>query len=195
MRERENQVKGAPTNEAIKNSQKAMGGYLYKNGGYDNAGFKALPDYVQAKIKGNSMTYGGGLSQPIKFMSYPQNEMIMVNGGQASGASQGEQAQQIMSAVAQALQQGMAPEEVMGKLVEMGIPEQQAGQLIQGVMAQMSPEGQAPEPEQRKTGGIHIKPENRGKFTAKANSAGMGVQAFANKVLGASEGTYSPARS
>ena len=44
-----------------------------------------------------------------------------------------------------------------------------------------------------KTGGsISIKPENKGKFTAKANAAGMGVQTFANKVLGASKGTYSP---
>lgn len=40
--------------------------------------------------------------------------------------------------------------------------------------------------------GIHIKPENRGKFTASANRAGMGVQAFANKVLSAPEGEYSP---
>jgi hypothetical protein len=40
------------------------GGLMYENGGYNNAGFKALPDYVQAKIKGNSMAasnyrYGG----------------------------------------------------------------------------------------------------------------------------------------
>jgi predicted chitinase len=47
--------------------------------------------------------------------------------------------------------------------------------------------------DKKRTGGsINIKPENKGKFTAKANAAGMGVQAFANKVLGASEGTYSP---
>ena len=32
-------------------------------------------------------------------------------------------------------------------------------------------------------GGIHIKPENRGKFTASANRAGMGVQEFAGHVL------------
>lgn len=30
---------------------------------------------------------------------------------------------------------------------------------------------------------INIKPENKGKFTAKAKRAGMGVQAFAKKVL------------
>lgn len=45
---------------------------------------------------------------------------------------------------------------------------------------------------QRATGGIHINPENVGKFTAKANAADMGVQAFANKVLNAEEGVYSP---
>lgn len=45
--------------------------------------------------------------------------------------------------------------------------------------------------EQMKQGGIHINPKNKGKFTAKAKAAGMGVQAFANKVLGAPEGQYS----
>lgn len=32
-------------------------------------------------------------------------------------------------------------------------------------------------------GGIHIKKKNRGKFTAAAKRAGMGVQAYAKKVL------------
>ncbi len=40
-------------------------------------------------------------------------------------------------------------------------------------------------------GGIHIKKENRGKFTAAANRAGMGVQAYARHVL-ANKGSYSP---
>ena len=31
--------------------------------------------------------------------------------------------------------------------------------------------------------GIHIKPENKGKFTAKAKRSGMGVQEYAKKVL------------
>jgi hypothetical protein len=42
-----------------------------------------------------------------------------------------------------------------------------------------------------KQGGIYIKPENRGKFTQQAQSAGMGVQEFASKVLGNKE-DYSP---
>lgn len=40
-------------------------------------------------------------------------------------------------------------------------------------------------------GSIHIKPENRGKFTAAAKSRGMGVQEFASKVLSNKE-NYSP---
>lgn len=47
-------------------------------------------------------------------------------------------------------------------------------------------------PRSFKKGGIMIKPENRGKFTAQAKSAGMGVQAFASKVLEAPEGRFSP---
>ena len=40
---------------------------------------------------------------------------------------------------------------------------------------------------------IKIDEEDRGKFTAKARRAGMGVQAFARKVLAAPEGRYSAA--
>lgn len=39
------------------------------------------------------------------------------------------------------------------------------------------------DPAWMKKGGIHIKPENRGKFTASAKRAGMGVQEFASHVL------------
>lgn len=41
-----------------------------------------------------------------------------------------------------------------------------------------------------KDGGIHIKEENRGKFTQQANNAGMGVQEFAKHVL-ANKDNYS----
>lgn len=41
-----------------------------------------------------------------------------------------------------------------------------------------------------KGGGIHINPENKGKFTASAQNAGMGVQAFAQHVL-ANKDNYS----
>ena len=41
--------------------------------------------------------------------------------------------------------------------------------------------------------GIRIKKSREGLFTAKAKRAGMGVQAFAKKVLSAPAGKYSPA--
>ena len=40
---------------------------------------------------------------------------------------------------------------------------------------------------------IKIKPGREGAFTAKARKAGMGVQAYARKVLSAPEGRYSSA--
>lgn len=42
-------------------------------------------------------------------------------------------------------------------------------------------------------GGIHIDPSKKGTFTAAATKNNMGVQEFANKVLSAPEGRYSPA--
>jgi len=42
-----------------------------------------------------------------------------------------------------------------------------------------------------KGGGIHINPANKGKFTASANAADMGVQEFASHVL-ANKGSYTP---
>lgn len=43
----------------------------------------------------------------------------------------------------------------------------------------------------KKGSGIHIKDENKGKFTASAKAHGMGVQEFASKVLNNKE-DYSP---
>jgi hypothetical protein len=53
------------------------------------------------------------------------------------GPQQGGQEEQLMQMVAQALQQGASPEEIMQKLVEMGIPEEQAMQVVQMVAEQM----------------------------------------------------------
>lgn len=50
---------------------------------------------------------------------------------------------------------------------------------------------QMQEKEYAEGGSIHINPANKGKFTASANAAGMGVQEFANHVL-ANKDDYSP---
>jgi len=71
--------------------------------------------------------------------------------------------EEMMQMVAQALQQGAQPEEVMQQLVQAGIPQDQAMQLIQGVMQQMqaqAPQGQqAPPPQtppQMQNGGSYL---------------------------------------
>lgn len=65
--------------------------------------------------------------------------------------------------------------------------------LIRAQLKAQGFQGQALENklEQMRQGGIYINPKNKGKFTAKAKKAGMGVQGFAKKVLSAPEGRYS----
>ena len=70
-----------------------------------------------------------------------QEEMGMAQMGmqapQQGAPQQGGQQEQLMQMVAQALQQGASPEQIMQKLVEMGLPEEQAMQLVQMVAEQM----------------------------------------------------------
>jgi len=56
-------------------------------------------------------------------------------------------------------------------------------QAAQQMDMEEEPEEEGPVASLFKYGGIHIKKENRGKFTAAAKRAGMGVQAYARKVL------------
>lgn len=111
------------------------GGSYAKGGGIDNPGFKALPEYVQHKIISN-MAYGG-------YYQEGGEEMMQQQQGAAS------QQEQVIQFIVQSLQQGMAPEEIMGQLVQAGIPEQQAAQLVQAVMQRMQQMQQAgPQPGQ-----------------------------------------------
>ncbi len=57
-------------------------------------------------------------------------------------AAQQTSQEQLMQMVAQALQQGATPEEVDQKLIEMGIPEEQAMQIVDAVVQQLQGAGQ-----------------------------------------------------
>ena len=74
------------------------------------------------------------------------------------------------------------PKEIIKQLQAMSPEEQQ--QAIQQIMQAIQ---QAQGSQQMAYGVININPANKGKFTASANRAGMGVQEFANKVLGNKE--------
>jgi hypothetical protein len=176
-----------------------------------NAGFQALPDYVQNKIMSN-MAYGGympemgvGGKMPAeiararfaaagnldKLDDYGYAYGGDIYGGEMDmdamynmmkGGSMYQQGGQQQDPVMQAIQMyaqmtEMDPEQLMQQLQALPPLEQQ--EAIQKIM-QAIQEAQSP---QMKKGGIYINPANKGKFTASANRAGMGVQEFARHVL------------
>lgn len=115
---RENRGSGKkPTKEMleqeakIKANKKEFGGYMYAEGGINNPGFKALPEYVQNKIMSN----------------------MYQEGGMEPGADPTEM---IMQQVAQMLDQGADPQQIVQMLVEAGVPEEQAVQMVEAVMQQ-----------------------------------------------------------
>ena len=74
--------------------------------------------------------------------------------------------QQIMQMVAQALQQGMQPEEVVQMLIEQGIPQEQAMQIIQQVMQSVQEQPQEQQFAMRgKTQGIPVEAERNENIT------------------------------
>ena len=118
------------------------------------------------------MAYGGEMGGPVMLPALPTDVYGMpVYGG--GGAYLNPYTDAMME-----MQDGGKPEWLIrAQLKAQGY----SGSALENKLAQM------------RQGGIHINPANKGKFTAKAKAAGMGVQAYASKVLSAPEGKYSPA--
>jgi hypothetical protein len=193
---------------------------LMANGGIHNAGFQALPDYVQNKILAN-MANGGTASKKMYKQSNFSGNAWYQEGGE-EGASQEEQIMQIIEMYAQLTEtepdaileelQGMSEEEQQQALQSMveqiqSAQEQQQGDAQEEEMEDVEDDaeteyrrggqpcygcggamkyqtgGYIPEYGEMAYGGIHINPANKGKFTASAQRAGMGVQEFASQVL------------
>jgi hypothetical protein len=100
---------------------------------------------------GGSYADGGMTPQDQQAMMMMQQQAAAQQQGQPS---QDQMMQQIVQFIMQALQQGAAPEEILQKLVEQGIPEQQATQIIQAVLQKAEQEqgaaqGQQPGMEQQ----------------------------------------------
>lgn len=153
-----------------------------KGGEPQNAGFQALPDYVQNKIMAN-MAYGGDMYGGQMDMDAMYNMMkggnIYQQGGE--GMSQNDGEEKVMQAIQMYAEMTQTdPQQIYNQLKNMSPQEQQ--QAIQQIM-QAIQQQQAQSPDTMAYGGIHINPANKGKFTASANRAGMGVQEFARHVL------------
>jgi hypothetical protein len=181
-----------------------------------NAGFQALPDYVQNKIMSN-MAYGGYMPQMgvggkmpaeiarARFAAAGNLDKLddygyayggdidmdamyqnMKRGGSTNSGTawyqQGGQGEdQVMQAIQMYAQMTQVdPQQIIMQLQAM--PPQEQQQAIQQIM-QAIQQQQSQSPDSMAYGGININPANKGKFTASANRAGMGVQEFASKVL------------
>lgn len=132
----------------------AMGGSYYQDGGsplystqgqalrnfmntvaYTPGGW--MPNHMQLPPVGRYAE--GGMSPEDQAMMQQQQGAPSPDQGQGGGGD--AQLQEIIKFIVQSLQQGMAPEQIMAKLVEMGVPQDQAGELIQGVVQQLQAQG------------------------------------------------------
>jgi len=127
-------------------------GGMYEDGGsplYSTQG-QSLRNFM------NTVAYGRGGNQSMYNIQFPEVGPRYQEGGmapeeQAMMAQQqappqqggGMDPQQIMQEVAQMLQQGAQPDQIMQQLVQEGVPEQMAQQIIQQVMQQMQGAPQA----------------------------------------------------
>jgi len=187
------------------------GGAYEDGGGYDNPGFRALPDYVQEKIMrasgkamyGMGMAYGGVPRAQIGLQKNPDStfgEYTVPAPDINPDSMYGEytipapymgssQPYDYQNEFRQLLNNYKQPYDYQNefrslmnqqRLMELNktnpqyMVDPQTGRVIM----------------KQKKGGIYINPANKGKFTAKAKAAGMGVQEYARKVMSAPEGRY-----
>jgi len=135
----------------------AAQGYVPEYGSQAYGGFSyggvPLPEYNMGSSYQDGGYYpeGGEVSPEDQAgMDMQQAQQEQQGVPQEGGAPEQGQVdpQQIIQAVGQMIQQGMQPEEIAQKLVEMGIPEDQAMQVIQAVMEQMQGGGQEQGPQE-----------------------------------------------
>lgn len=124
-----------------------VGRNVFGGMGRENVKNEAMKNYFDNQYEGITGT-------PQYLSNGVQNGGVFQEGGEQMGGeypAPQEQAQQvnpeeIMNQVAQAIQQGADPQQIVQQLVSMGIPEQEAMQLVQGLIQQM--QSQAPTQEQ-----------------------------------------------
>jgi hypothetical protein len=125
-------------------------------------------------------TYGGQMDMDAMYEMMKGGQPCYECGGKVyqQGGQEQDQVMQAIQMYAQMTQTD--PKQLIAQLQAMSPEEQQ--QAIQQIMQaiQQAQQGQSA---QMAYGGININPANKGKFTASANRAGMGVQEFASKVL------------
>jgi hypothetical protein len=146
-----------PTKEMLQQERKIKG---MANGGINNAGFQALPEYVQNKILSN-MAYGGDMYGGQMDMD-SMYQMMKGGGSTNSGTAWYQQGGQGEDQVMQAIQiyaqmTQVDPEQIIMQLKAMSPQEQQQAiqQIIQAIQQQ-----QSQSPDSMAYGGININSVN-----------------------------------
>ena len=148
----------------------------YSNGTYFDNGGSFVPDYGMMAAgqlpeygMGQEMAFGGPTYSNVTQYNHQQYVPAfdwMARGGQRAPQRSGGNEQQIIQGVAQMLQQGAQPEEVLQQLVQAHIPQKKAVAIIQSVMQQMGGAQQQQQPQQ-------MSPDQQQMMAAQQQAAGM----------------------
>ena len=141
-----------------------VGRNVFGGMGRENVRNEAMKNYFDNQYEGITGTpqylSNGIQNEGLGF----QNGGVFQEGGEQMGGEHPapqEQPQQvnpeeIMNQVAQAIQQGADPQQIVQQLVSMGIPEQEAMQLVQGLIQQMQSQAPAQEQPVMRDGGDYM---------------------------------------
>ena len=148
-------------------------------GGHPDPTMRQKWDLGKRANGGDIDMYGGQMDIDAMYNMMKGGQPCYECGGKVY--QQGGQQDEVMQAIQMYAQMTQTdPEQLMAQLQALPPLEQQ--EAIQKIM-QAIQEAQQGQSSQMAYGGININPANKGKFTASANRAGMGVQEFASKVL------------
>ena len=92
----------------------------------------------------------------LRDQGYGEDMGYYQEGGQAGEAPTASGQEEMVMQVAQALQQGADPQEVLQQLLQMGLEESEAIQLIEGIMQQMQQEAPQQEQPMMQNGGEYL---------------------------------------
>lgn len=113
------------------------------------APYSGMHDFGNAtQVMETNLAFNGTQKKPANTMGKgfaQMGEEVQEAQMQQPEQDQDDQQEQIVQMIAQALQEGKSPEEIMQALVEAGVPQEQAQQMIQQVMSQMQGQQQQPQ--------------------------------------------------
>lgn len=130
-----------------------LGRNILSGMGSQNRGNQIMKQYTEEQR--NVLTQANRPAQ-LRDQGYGEDMGYYQEGGQAGEAPTASGQEEMVMQVAQALQQGADPQEVLQQLLQMGLEESEAIQLIEGIMQQMQQESPQQEQPMMQNGGEYL---------------------------------------